>query len=291
MSPLFRLRMPSLFHLGLALLVVLGLSPVNPGVVFEVETTDHTGSRPAETITLSVEGPDLLKMEILPRDPNAGKKDEVIFRGDRGEMAVIDHQQRSFFVFDRATMDAMAGQIRQAQQAMNGMKIPDEVLQRMPEKERKRLEAMMKQQGAPPEAPRTSTEYRQTGERATHAGYPCLKYDWYRDDVRVGELWVTEWDNVEGGEEAAEVFKQMAAFFKEMTDTLGKAMGEQGFMGGRQDPFGPFLEVDGFPVVTRTFENGELDTESTLRSARRRTLDPADFEPPAGYKRMTMGPR
>ena len=36
------------------------------------------------------------------------------------------------------------------------------------------------------------------------------------------------------------------------------------------------------------FDDGFLDDELTLRESRRRTLDPADFEPPSGYKRRTM---
>ncbi len=53
--------------------------------------------------------------------------------------------------------------------------------------------------------------------------------------------------------------------------------------------FESFDQVDGFPVVTREFDpDGNLESESLLRSAQRRTLDPAEFEPPAGYKRQSI---
>ena len=48
-------------------------------------------------------------------------------------------------------------------------------------------------------------------------------------------------------------------------------------------------QIDGFPVVTSGLgADGSVEDESSLRSARRRTLDPADFEPPSGYKRRSM---
>ncbi len=50
-------------------------------------------------------------------------------------------------------------------------------------------------------------------------------------------------------------------------------------------------EIDGFPVVTRNFAGGELESESTLRSAEERDLDPDAFEPPKGYRLRSMGPQ
>ena len=50
-------------------------------------------------------------------------------------------------------------------------------------------------------------------------------------------------------------------------------------------------ELGGFPVVTSEFgEDGSLEGESALRSAKRQTIDPDAFEPPSGYKRQEMLP-
>jgi hypothetical protein len=49
------------------------------------------------------------------------------------------------------------------------------------------------------------------------------------------------------------------------------------------------MELNGFPVVTREFdERGTLESETRLRSARQQTLNPADFEPPAGFTRQQL---
>lgn len=48
-------------------------------------------------------------------------------------------------------------------------------------------------------------------------------------------------------------------------------------------------ELGGFPVVTRDFaDDGSLEGETALRSARRQTIDPDAFEPPSGYRRQEM---
>ena len=52
-----------------------------------------------------------------------------------------------------------------------------------------------------------------------------------------------------------------------------------------------FTRLDGFPVVTRSFEGGELDSETVLESVTERDLDPDAFEPPKGYRLRTMGPQ
>ena len=52
-----------------------------------------------------------------------------------------------------------------------------------------------------------------------------------------------------------------------------------------------FSQIDGFPVVTRDFEGGELESETVLESVTERDLDPDAFEPPKGYRLRTMGPQ
>jgi hypothetical protein len=100
--------------LGVALFLLLLGSMVptlalNPGVVFEVETTYHSGSSPrVETAEMSVEG-EMLKMEILPGG-SGGTRDEAIFRGDRRQMVVVNHRDQSYMVIDLAAVQALTGQ-------------------------------------------------------------------------------------------------------------------------------------------------------------------------------------
>ncbi|WP_456429981.1 hypothetical protein [Rhodocaloribacter sp.] len=280
--------------LALLPLLGLGLLSSNPGAAFKIEITDHTQSPPkVETTEVVVEGK-MLTMTVPSKKRKGGK---VIYRGDRGEMLVVDDEHASYMVIDEAMVEEMSRQLGEAREMAKNMQIPEEVLKRMPKEQREKMEKMMKERlggmpGGMDEMERPRREYRKTDERATMEGYPCVKYEVFVDGERVQEMWVTGWENVEGGEELKAAFEDMAAFFEKIMAALGEEFfGDKGFFGEDNDPFGGFMEVDGFPVVTRDFEGGDLESEAVLRSARRRTVDPAEFEPPSGYKRQSMGPR
>lgn len=139
--------------------------------------------------------------------------------------------------------------------------------------------------------PRSKPEVRKTGERAEKNGYPCVKYEVFRDGRKIREIWTTDWDNVEGGDEAWEAFGAMAEFFEALLEKMPAMPGGGDPLGG-QNPYDEMNLENGFPIVTSEFgEDGSLESESSLKSARQQRLDPSAFEPPAGYKRMSMGPR
>ncbi|MBT8136798.1 MAG: DUF4412 domain-containing protein [Gammaproteobacteria bacterium] len=268
--------------IGAAAVIALIAQPLWAGVVFEVETTWHSGpDRGPETSEMSVEGSNL-KMEIPPGDSGAGK-DVAIWRGDRREMVFVDHRDKAYMVIDSSSAKDVRNQI--GSQMQQAMKEVEKHMEGLDPKQREMMQEMLKGKMPPGAASgmptRPTTEFRRTGERAKKAGYPCVRYDVLRDGEKIQELWVTDWDNVEGGEDAKDVFKDMNAFFEELGDSFGGA----GFGDGQ---FDTFEEVNGFPVVTRDFDDGSLESETTLRSARRQTLDPDAFEPPSGYKRRTM---
>ncbi|MEM7104788.1 MAG: hypothetical protein AAF502_16745 [Bacteroidota bacterium] len=266
----------------------------SPGVVFEIETTYHSGTEPrVESAEMSVEG-EMLKMEILPgedSDGNTGVRDEAIFRGDRKEMIYVDHERKSYMVMDKEALRAISSQIGNVQSEM------EDVLKNLPEDVKKQMQEAMAKGGNMPGAgpmapPPIQRDYKKTGQRGTKEGYPCVRYDVFNQrGAKVQELWVTDWDNITGGGEARDAFAGMVEFLEEMIDSFSK-MGPGGNnpMGDFDSIYEELKEIDGFPVVTREFgEDGDLDSESVLRSARHRTLDPADFEPPSGYKRQSMG--
>jgi hypothetical protein len=268
--------------LGILLVcVILALAPALAGVVYEIEVTDHEQSPPkSESIEAAVEGRNL-KMGIASGE--RGEQGEMIFRGDRREMVVVDHEDKSYHVMDKAAIDAIAGQVGAAMSQMQ------EALKNVPEDKRKMVEEMMKQRMPQQQPQRPKSELRKTGEKAKKNGYPCVKYEVLRDGHKVRELWVTDWSNVEGGSDVVDAFEDMADFFKELMDSIAD-FGQGGDIG---DPaFAHLKEIGGFPVVTEEFgEDGSLEGTSTLRSARRQRLDPAAFEPPSGYKRRQMFPQ
>lgn len=266
-------------------LALLLAPPVTAGVVYEIETKDHRSSEVETSVAeVSIEGKNL-KMTITAKQE--GREGDAIFRGEANEMVVVNHADQTYMVVDEATLQRVGGMANQVMAQM------EEALKNVPEDRRAMVEQMMKERmgamGAAPE--KTPTELRKTGETASKNGYPCTKYEVLREGRVIRELWVTDWKNVEGGADVRDAFEGMAEFFQQLVDALPKSPGG-GMLGGAGagDPaFEHMKEIGGFPVVTRELgDDGSLEGETALRSAARRTLDPSEFEPPAGYKRQEM---
>ncbi|MCH8180920.1 MAG: DUF4412 domain-containing protein [Proteobacteria bacterium] len=260
-------------------------SPLLGGVVFELEVTDHSGSTPqVERMQISVEGRSFM-MEALPASDgrSAAAAGHMIFHGDRREMVVIDHNNKAYMVMTSELFENVGTQMqRQLEKA----------LENVSEERRALIEKMMKGRlGQPLSAPqRPSTDYRKTSERATKQGYPCVRWDAFRDGEKTLEMWVTNWSNISGGSEVMDAFAEMAAFAAELMASVEKMAGGLGgasFL-STNNSFEAFARVDGFPVLTRRFDHGDLKNETILRSASRKSLDRAVFEPPADYKRRSL---
>ena len=61
-------------------------------------------------------------------------------------------------------------------------------------------------------------------------------------------------------------------------------------VGGDRSSLDVYSKIDGFPVVTKTLDGGELEIETNLGAVIQRALDPAGFAPPKGYKLRKMKP-
>jgi len=275
----------------LAVLYTLGaFTLLSPGVVFEVETTDHEQSPPrADKNEIKVEGSNLT-MTITAPDGKSGKG-KMIFRGDKGEngeVVMVDDDKKAYYVMDDAFVKAMIKQVEEAASQM------DKMFEGLSKEQLDAIEKV-RQQGAPGVGALgdmksgSKPEIHNTGERAIKQGYPCVKYEVFQDDKKIREIWTTDYKNIDGGDEVEQAFRRLGAFF----EAFGKAMPP---MPGGEDPFGgenPFDEMNfgnGFPVgVTGFGEDGDIEDESWLKRTRRQRLDPDEFEPPSGYKRMSMG--
>ncbi len=263
------------------ILVLFLVTRASAGVVLEFESQDHRLNE-SGTIVALVDGKNL-KMTIT----SVGDREdsEMIFRGERREMIVVDHADKSYMVIDEAMIDSISEQLSGYEAQIR------EALKDVPPEQRAMLEQMMKgRMPAPAEAPaRSKAELRNTGERDTRNGYPSVKYEATVDGRKTQEYWVTDWDNVEGGDDAVEAFRAMTGFLIQMRDSMPTFGVDEGV---GDNPFEHMQEMDGFPVLTYEYaSDGSIASESSLRSSAQRSVDPAEFEPPSAYKRREMMPR
>ena len=256
------------------------ISYSHAGVVFEIETQDNDRNPPrSETTQVHAEGR-LLRMNV---QGSLGKHDDVvIFRGDRREMVVVDHDRKSYLVIDQGTMQNMLGQVNQAMSQMQ------EALKTISENQRAIVEQTMKQKmpaGQP--QPKVKPVVRKVGQRATVYGYPSELFEVLRDGRKIRDIWVTDWANIEGGSELVQGFSDMGDFFQQLGDTLPELAGTE----MQDNGFATMRQLGGFPVASREYrEDGTVESESALRSSQRQHIDPNAFEPPPGYERQSMFP-
>ncbi len=260
------------------MLVLFLTTRASAGVVLELETQDYRLNESGTVLAL-VDGNDL-KMTIT--SGGVQESNDMIFRGEKREMIVVDHGNKSYMVIDEAMVNSISDQLSSYEAQMR------EALKDVPPGQRAMVEQMMKgRMPAPTKAPeRSKVEIRNTGERDTKNGYPSVKYEVMTDGRKTLEYWVTDWDNVDGGSDAVEAFQGMAAFLKEMQESM-PSFGDDG--SADDNPFEHMNEMDGFPVVTHEYaDDGSIASESSLRSSTQKAVNPAEFEPPPAYKRLDM---
>ena len=129
-------------------------------------------------------------------------------------MVVVDHENMSFMVIDQAASQAML-QIEAA-------------LKNIPPDQRPMVEQMMKQRMPGPQPDLPSNELRQTGQREKRGDYPCVKYEVLRAGQLIRELWGTDWDNIEGGDDAAAGFEEISKSFRQMLSFFSRMGGSRG---------------------------------------------------------------
>lgn len=254
------------------------ISPLSAGVVFEIETQDHDYS-PAQLERTSVQAQGvLLKMESA--QGQRGNADTVIYRGDRREMVVVDHTRQSYMVIDRQFVDTMVGQLGQAASQMPGM------LDNVPPEQRAMFEQMAKQRlPAGQTQAKPIIQVSNTGQQSNVYGYPCTLFTVSRNGRKVRDVWVTNWNNINGAGNLAQSFASMSSFFQELTSALPA----QANSPLEDNVFATMKELGGFPVATREYrEDGSLKSESALRSAKQLSINPAVFEAPQGYRAESM---
>lgn len=281
--PSLRLALPLVAALAFA-----GLVPANPGVVFEIETTDHsTSPATVDVAELMIEGRNVSMSITGPR--NDGR---MTYKGAEARLVLVDHEDQSFIVMDE---EAMAGLSGRANDAMAEM---DRMIESLPPEQQAMVRRAREQGGMPgmagmPGMPGMPTqpevEVRKTGRSDTRQGFRAQEVEVFEDGMLARRLWIAPWSEIDGGDEARAALVEMGAFFEELLSSLPSLPGSPGPM--VQNPFQHMSLEDGFPVLTQELgPDGEVESESALRSVTRRTVDPDAFEPPTGYTRRSLMP-
>ncbi len=285
----------------------------NAGVVFEVETTYHSSSPSGpETSQMMVDGCNL-KMEIPPQGSGGNehsinsrdsaidaiaessetvkspttddratgnsspKNDAALYKcANGGSLIFVDHNNGTYSPMPKRPASGGVTPINPINEALKGMTPQQRALM-----EGMLGDALKNQRGG-----KQKSEIRvvNTGKKIRKNGYSTTIYEAFKNDVMTDRMYGALVSDVNDGQTLMKALIAYGDFLKEsgggiMDDDTGTEIFEH------------LSKIGRFPVVVESFEDGVLDEDWTLRSSTRRTLDPAEFEPPSGYKRRSMGPQ
>ena len=307
----------------IATLIIFIPSLAIAGVVFEIDSTDTQTSELLGSTEITVEG-SLLKMIFIANESNSAldgssvsssatasegvsasttvnesTDSEMIYHADREEMVFVDHENKEYFIMSKKSLAEMAeglgnvaGQMNDIMQQYYEDALEQLDAQDLSPQDRAAAEQALRSSFGMTNLPSANTasnpeifEVVNLGASSIN-GYPTTSYEIYLGGEKIKELGVTDWENLGAGAKTQATFESFLSFFDEIRNSFD----EMGFGSSASDNFFEHItEIGGFPVVTKSFEGGELEEESVLESVTERDLDPDAFEPPKGYRLRTMG--
>jgi hypothetical protein len=196
-----------------------------------------------------------------------------------GTFYIIDDTDKTYVMFDKATMEQLAKKISDAMEKMKAQ------LAQLPAEQRAQMEQMMP--GLSGNDRKWTVEVVDTGKSDKVDGRACRVWDIKREGVLDDQWCVVPYSALPGKENFAAAFANFAKVFEEMAKSVPMMAGMM------TNEFSAQSKVNGFPVRSRGYDEGKLgDDEQVMKVWREETIPAAIFEIPAGYKQkqMPMGP-
>jgi hypothetical protein len=195
-----------------------------------------------------------------------------------GSLYFVDDADKSYVVFDKATMEKLATKMNAA------MEQAKEQLAQLPPEQRAQMEQMMAQHMPGMSGDKKWTvEVVDTGKSDKVDGRACKLWDVKRNGELDEQICVVPYSALPGKENFQQVFASFARSFEEMAKSVPMMAGVM------TNEFDAQAKVNGFPVRARDYENGRLFNEEQLMKVWREEAIPASmFEIPAGYKQKSM---
>ncbi|HEX9725363.1 MAG TPA: DUF4412 domain-containing protein [Vicinamibacteria bacterium] len=260
------------------------------GAVFRVTVENYAednqffeGGESYVTVT-KIEGN---RMRSDTQGENGEMATTVIFLGETDEMYMIDHEEKSYIVMDRESMEALGKQMSEVMQQMQA------ALAQIPPEQREMMERMMKDKMAadPNYKPPSPPVVRSTGESGSVNGIACEWKEVTRDDVLSERACVCDQSEIVGGHEMVAIAHEMKDFAEALREMANSVSSMPAFGGGTMGDFALAMtpELGGFSLISEDFDGeGKLMRRSTFQSADQVSIPDEEFTPPSGYKRQTM---
>jgi len=160
------------------------------------------------------------------------------------------------------------------------------------------MATMQKQLDAMPAAQRAQAEQMLKGAMGSMQPPPPLEYVWTKDKQKVAGYECTMVEGMRGPDKRTEYCGTPSDDFKMSDDERHTMLDMQSYLRNfvimvksPDDATRAFqwdTKVDGYPVITRCYDNGKVTLDLTLQSVSRKPLSDDVFALPSGFKKMEM---
>jgi len=241
------------------------------GVVMDMVTRNAAGQETDRTRIYAQSK--MIRMEQVVED-EAEPENTMIFLGN--EFLYVNHEDESYIVMDESMIDDVSAQISDAMKEMEAelANMPPEQRAMVEQMMKGRMQGMMGQQKAPSAGPRIES----VGSGKWNS-YKCREYAVFIGPEKTQDICAADLDDVDGADEVIEAFRGMAAYMQKMTESMPMMPEDQ------MNPGKLMSEIDGFPVHTVDYKNGEVTGDVSLDSVTEKNLEPDMFAAPDGYRR------
>jgi len=128
----------------------------------------------------------------------------------------------------------------------------------------------------PPELTRTV--------RTEHVGtYTCQVWEGKRAGVKVIEHCIVPYSKITGGSQLVEVLGRLSDLMQQVSSGL-----QSSTLSKVRDEFEGYKQLDGYPVLSRTFSDGKVQHERVLKSVRNSAVASSAFDVPDDYTKQDL---
>lgn len=256
-------------------LVLASLTPlVQAGVVMDMVSRDASGQETDRAKIYAQSG-------MLRLDQGTDADTAMIFLGDR--FLYVNHADKSYIVMDEAMVQEVSAKVSDAMKQMEAQlaNMPPEQRAMVEQMMQGQMKGMMGEQGA--SAPKSRVESMGSSKWQSYA---CKQYAVYEGSEKTQQVCAAKLDDVAGADEAIEAFIGMAEYSRKMAESM-PMLSNDGLNPGEL-----MNQIDGFPVHTIDYNNGQVQGETSLDSVIEQDLEKDLFAAPVGYRREDpLGPR
>ncbi|MGH7885455.1 MAG: hypothetical protein ACRENO_07145, partial [Thermodesulfobacteriota bacterium] len=247
------------------LLIIEESSFAKQGVELEMEVKEGQQTDITKMVVLD----NSLKMELTTGNPSAKSKDFMTFDGEK--MCTVDNKNSECNCMNKEDFNKLAVELNKKFAEFDIEKMLKDVPEAQREFVRQQMEKSMPKQTA---AKKISKPDLKLVGNEKYNNFSSRKY-LLKSEGEETNLWVTEWNNIEGGKEISQAFINLGTFFDGMVEALSQLPGAD--KRGENNFLRIMDDVNGFIHSSKSFESGKLKSESKLLKSYKRDVNPAEF--------------